>query len=161
MTTERTEPRNLTDIHAALGRMVYQAASLESVIRFTGEMLAKNEQEAKDLAGKTAGTLFPAVATIVARRPGITPEERGQFAAIVADAKPHLTSRNTYIHGGWGEPDGVLVAMNRRRNDFRMRPLSVADLDTLSAAFLALVNRVFEWLVPVMERTHMGTASTE
>lgn len=51
--------------------------------------------------------------------------------------------------------------MNRKRNDFRMRPLSVADLDTLSAAFLALVNRVFDWLVPVMEQTQMGTASTE
>ncbi|MFB7517242.1 hypothetical protein [Streptomyces sp. NPDC056144] len=154
MTTEQAPVPDRSDVEAALGRMVYQAASLETVMRFSGEMLSATEQESKALVNKTAGTLLPAVQAIVDGHPQVTEAERGELARIIADAGPHLTSRNTYIHGAWGEVDGTLMAINRRKNGFRTRPLVVTDLDVLSGVLQELVNRTFEWLYPVLQRTH-------
>ncbi|MET7721088.1 hypothetical protein [Streptomyces mirabilis] len=102
MTAEQSAPRDTTDIEAALGRMVYQAASLEMVMRFAGEMLAMADRDRDALASKTAGRLLPAVKDIAAQRTEITPEELAELGKIIKDAGPHLESRNTYLHGGVG-----------------------------------------------------------
>lgn len=155
MTPEQSTPRDTTDIEAALGCMVYQAASLEMVMRFAGEMLALADEDRDALATKTAGKLLPAVKSIAAQRTEITPEELVALGQVIKDAQPHLESRNTYIHGAWGEVNGDLLAMNRRpRNRFRTRPLAVADLETLSAELQALVNRTVEWTYAVLQKTH-------
>ncbi|MFM9543988.1 hypothetical protein [Streptomyces turgidiscabies] len=155
MTAEKSAPRDTTDIEAALGRMVYQAASLEMVMRFAGEMLATAQATRDALASQTAGRLLPTVKAIAAQRTEITPGELTELGEIVKDAEPHLASRNTYIHGAWGEVDGDLLAMNRRpKNGFRTRPLAVADLETLAADLQALVNRTIEWTYAALQKTH-------
>ncbi|MFI1869515.1 hypothetical protein [Streptomyces jumonjinensis] len=162
MTAEQSAPRDTTDIEGALGRMVYQAASLEMVMRFAGEMLALTEEERDALASKTAGRLLPAVENIAAQRSEITSEELTTLGQIVKDAQPHLTSRNTYIHGAWGEVNGDLLAMNRKpKNRFRTRPLAVADLETLSTELQALVNRTVEWTYEILQKTHAHIFTTD
>ncbi|MFF2191712.1 hypothetical protein [Streptomyces sp. NPDC058157] len=154
MTTEQNGSYDLPAIKQALGEMVYQAASLEMVIRFAGELTAKNRADAKALSGMTAGQLLPAVAKLVkARTDKVTSEEVDEFEQIVNDAGPELDSRNTYIHGAWGEENGALLAMNwKKGGTIRTRPLEVAALEKLSAELLALVNRTMEWSSAVIDR---------
>ncbi|MFJ8209708.1 hypothetical protein [Streptomyces sp. NPDC096033] len=154
MTTERNDSHDLPAIKQALGEMVYQAASLEMTIRFAGELTAKDPKEAKALSGLPAGPLLKAAAELVkARTDKVTSEEVDQFEQIVNDAGPGLDSRNTYIHGAWGEQDGALLAMNwKRGGTIRTRPLDVAALEKLSAELLALVNRTMEWTCTLIDR---------
>jgi hypothetical protein len=155
MTAEQSAARDTKDIEAALGRMVYQAASLEMVMRFAGETIASAEGDRDALASKTAGRLLPTVKNIAAQRAEITAEELAELGQIITDAQPRLESRNTYIHGAWGEVNGDLLAMNRRPvNRFRTRPLAVTDLDSLSTELQALVNRTMEWTYGVLQKTH-------
>ncbi|MFG2984960.1 hypothetical protein ACGFYQ_27500 [Streptomyces sp. NPDC048258] len=154
MTTDQNGSHDLPAIKQALGEMVYQAASLEMVIRFAGELTAKDSKAAKALSGMTAGQLLPAVAKLVrVRTDKVTSGEVDQFEQIVNDAGPELESRNTYIHGAWGEENGALLAMNWKKGGaIRTRSLDVAALEKLSAELLALVNRTMEWGCNVIER---------
>ena len=155
MTVDQGMPPRTTDIETALGRMVYQAASLEMVMRFAGEMLAATDRESDALARMTAGSLMTEVTAIASRRTEITPAECTELGNIIADARAPVESRNTYIHGAWGEVDGILLALNRRpRNQFRTRPLAVPDLEKLTAELQALVNRTMEWTYTVLQKTH-------
>lgn len=147
-----------TDIEAALGRMVYWAAALEMVMRFAGEMLAPTRDEKDTLADtKTTGRVLTAVVGIASRRSEITPQELEALEKIVEDARSSLEIRNDYIHGAWGEVDGVLLAMNRRPGTFRTRHLAVPNLEALTTELQGLANRTTDWSLAVVRKTHPGT----
>ncbi|XUL92482.1 AfsR/SARP family transcriptional regulator [Streptomyces galilaeus] len=131
---EHAPPRRATDVEAALGRMLYQATSLEMVLRFAGEMLAATSGERDALAAMTADRLMTEVENIAARRSEVTPEKHTELRKIVKDAQSLLESRNTCTG-----------------------PLAAADLETLSAELQAQVNRTVEWTCSVLQRTHRAT----
>ncbi|TJZ97129.1 hypothetical protein [Actinacidiphila oryziradicis] len=144
-----------TELEAALGRMVYWAAALEMSMRFVGEMLAPTGDEKDALADtKMTGRVLSAVVGIASDRSEITPKELDELKEIVKDARSSLEIRNDYIHGAWGEVDGVLLAMNRRPGTFRTRPLAVADLEALATELQGLVNRTTDWSLAVFRKTH-------
>ncbi|CAN3978433.1 hypothetical protein [Kitasatospora purpeofusca] len=144
--------------------MIYAAGSLETVVRFAGEMLATTEAARNELAGSTAGKLFQQVKKIVADGGELNAEQVAEYTSIVSDADPYVQSRNVYIHGGWAEINGQLTAMNRRKdNGLRTRPLAVSELSVLADAFTDLANRVFDWIYPVLleHRPHLLTQAAE
>jgi len=96
--------RDLTDTQAALGQMIFWAGSFETALRFTSELLARGEQERDALVRLTVGPLMKETKKYASRRPEIDEGMRRELAAIVTAAKPHVESRNVYIHGGWAEP---------------------------------------------------------
>ncbi|MGH1551884.1 hypothetical protein ACRAWF_06225 [Streptomyces sp. L7] len=75
--------------------MLYQATSLEMVLRFAGEMLAATSGERDALAAMTADRLMTEVENIAARRSEVTPEKHTELRKIVKDARSLLESRNT------------------------------------------------------------------
>ncbi|GAA3479611.1 hypothetical protein [Streptomyces yanii] len=169
MTTEQHDvPADLIAIEAALGRMVYRAGALETVVRFTGESLAATTNERDELAGTTAGTVLRLTKDIASRSPDVTAEDLAELIVIFDEIRPTLDSRNVYIHGGWVRSKDQLIVMNKRKNVtanekkgvkaekylVQTRPVAVKELNELADALLDLSNRVFDWTAQVLGRKH-------
>ena len=66
-------PPDLTSVEAALGRMVYRAGNLETVMKYVGDVLATTDEEREGLAGATAGKVLTLTQTIAGRSKDVTP----------------------------------------------------------------------------------------
>ncbi|MFI1397816.1 hypothetical protein [Streptomyces sp. NPDC020681] len=144
-----TEPDH-TAIEAALGRMVYTAATVELVIEVTGHLISANEAEEEALMGKSVGILADLTLTYAKRASYLDETMLAALKGIFDDVKVGMDNRNAYVHGPWAERDGALVAVNskgfkRVPGGFRITPLTVQHLTQLTAELVDLRERVTVW----------------
>ncbi|MFI5861844.1 hypothetical protein [Streptomyces sp. NPDC051546] len=150
MSDERTSDEDLAQVHAAPGRMVYTAATVEMTVEITGALLAVDAAEAAKLKGETVGGLSKLTLKYAKVAGYLSPSMRTALEAIVLDVKAGMDHRNAYVHGPWGELDGVLSAMNSKPfsvepSGFRTKAVSVEHLDRLTGELEDLRERVMVW----------------
>lgn len=139
-----------TALEAALGRMVYMAATVEMVVEITGSLSAINEARAEALMGKTIGLLADLTLKYAREASYLDATMLAALESILADVKVGMDNRNAYVHGAWAMKDGGLVAMNSKGftkvpGGFRIKPVSVEHLDLLTADLETLRERVLVW----------------
>ena len=158
MPTQDSSGRTVTDIEAALGRVIYRAGNFEVIMQSVGAVLATTGEERAMIEGRTAGVLLDGMKDLATRRAQngeLDSDLLGQLKAITADAQTHLDCRNDYVHGAWAEVDGELIAMNfRRKGEIRTRPLAVAELDGLAQELSVVCDALLEWLYDLLNRRH-------
>ncbi|MFE7124068.1 hypothetical protein [Streptomyces sp. NPDC057617] len=140
----------LAPVHAALGRMVYTAATVEMVVELTGLLLAADQTRAAKLKGRTIKPLVKLTLEYAAVAAYLNSSMRNVLGVILADVEAGMDHRNAYVHGPWGELDGVLSAMNSKPfnvepGGFRIKTVSVEHLDRLTAELVELRERVMVW----------------
>lgn len=141
---------DLAPVHAALGRMVYTAATVEMTVEVTGVLLAADENKAARLKGKTIQRLAQLTLEHASAATYLNPSMLRALETILADVTTGMDQRNAYVHGPWGEADGVLSAMNSKPfgvepSGFRIKPVSVEHLDQLTGELVELRERVMVW----------------
>ncbi|MCX5391532.1 hypothetical protein [Streptomyces sp. NBC_00094] len=139
-----------TSLEAALGRMVYMAATVEMVVEVTGSLMAVGEAETEALMGNTIGPLAKLTLRYAERASHLDATMLAALESILADVKVGMDNRNAYVHGSWGTIDGALVAMNSKGftkvpGGFRIKPLSMQHLDQLTAELEELRERMLVW----------------
>ncbi|MGW1259682.1 hypothetical protein ACWD5Q_32020 [Streptomyces sp. NPDC002513] len=150
MADEDMPGEDLAPVHAALGRMVYTAATVEMTVEITGVLLAADEGEAAKLKGESIGGLKKLTLKYATSASYLTPPMRNALDVILTDVGAGMKHRNAYVHGPWGELDGVLSAMNSKPfgiepSGFRIKTVSVEHLDQLTAELVELRERVMVW----------------
>lgn len=143
MTDEDMPDADLTPVHAALGCMVYAAATVEMAVEIAGALLAADEGEAAKLKGKTIQGLQELTLKYATSASYLNPSMRNALDAILADVKAGMEHRNAYVHGPWGDIGGVLSAMNSKpfaveSSGFRIKTVSVEHLNQLTDDLVAL-----------------------
>ncbi|MDT0322237.1 hypothetical protein [Streptomyces millisiae] len=153
---EEQQESPLTAVEAALGRMVYQAATFEMVMRVLATLLARDEGERDCVAEDTIHRLMIRAKKMAANHPDVNEEMQATLTAITTGVQPYIESRNTYIHDAWAELDGELSVMHKRKkNRFRTRRLAVPELASLTERFSEYTNQTVEWTVGYLKKRHL------
>ncbi|MEV0193149.1 hypothetical protein AB0I39_32040 [Kitasatospora purpeofusca] len=85
-------------------------------MRFAGQSLATTEKEYNDLSGVAAGTILSRTEELASRSTVVSVDRLAELKEIIAEARPVLESRNTYVHGIWIDNKGIALVRHPMRH---------------------------------------------
>ncbi|MEV6080979.1 hypothetical protein AB0L80_38660 [Streptomyces sp. NPDC052069] len=145
MDDTNTAEQSPIPIEAALGRMVYTAATVEMLVELTGTLLADGDAQVTELKGKPINALKKKTLGYAHAAGYLNVSMLKALEALLGDVSASMDNRNAYVHGAWAEQDGGLIAMNSKPGQFRIKPLTAEHLDQLTAELVQVRDRVAVW----------------
>lgn len=142
---ENDQSRSLAE---ALGRVVQNAAALESHLRTLAAALIGSKYAAIVVAGQPTSSLLETISALSKVHDQVSPEKRAELAELLSRAKVAHKRRNDFAHGTWAvDPGGAVMSHNSRYRQFDWvkSPVSHAALTELSKELMDCTVQLLVW----------------
>lgn len=136
-------PKTEEALNVNLGRMIREAATLETHLETIVKVLCGSPYGALLISGESSSRVIDACRALIKVHQGVTEEWRAEFNTVLSAAKQAFERRHKYVHGAiaWqGEGIPGTARSRRLKLETEFVPLDLKDLLSLTAEFNRLIG---------------------